>query len=111
MATSPPSQQAKPFWSNHIVQWQSTGLSQAAYCRLHDLCEQKFSYRKRQSSFAKEPAILSTSTGFAQVQVDHLIQSPVSDIGLSIQVNNGIRIEGITANNLVLIPQLLTVLR
>ncbi len=45
MATSL-NQQAKPFWSNHIAQWQSTGLSQAAYCRLHDLCEQKFSYRK-----------------------------------------------------------------
>ena len=109
MATSP-SQQAKSFWSNHIVQWQSTGLSQAAYCRQQDLCKHKFSYRKRRSSFA-EPAISSASTGFAQVQVDNLIQSSVSDIGLSIQINSGIRIEGITENNLVLIPQLLTVLQ
>ncbi len=47
-------QQAKSFWLDHIRQWDQSELSQAAYCRQHKLCEQKFSYRKRQSSFAKK---------------------------------------------------------
>jgi len=107
--TSIANQQAKSFWLDHIRQWDQSELSQAAYCRQHDLCEQKFSYRKRQSGFANE--LVNTSSGFAQVQVDNLIQSRVSDMGLSIRFNNDICIEGITENNLSLIPQLLTVLR
>jgi hypothetical protein len=102
-------QQAKSFWLDHLQQWNQSELSQAAYCRQHDLCEQKFSYRKRQSCLAKKTAI--SSTGFARVQVDSAIQSSASDIGLSIRFNNGICIEGITENNLSLIPLLLTVLR
>jgi hypothetical protein len=102
-------QRAKSFWLDHIRQWEQSELSQAAYCRQHDLCEQKFSYRKRQSSFAK-PAV-NLSAGFVQVQVDGFDQSSASDIGLSIRFNDDIRIEGITENNLTLIPQLLTVLR
>ncbi|MDX8393212.1 MAG: hypothetical protein R8K21_01320 [Mariprofundales bacterium] len=33
-------QQAKHFWSEHLEQWHSSGLSQAAYCRKYDLCQQ-----------------------------------------------------------------------
>jgi len=102
-------QRAKSFWLEHLRQWDQSELSQAAYCRQHDLCEQKFSYRKRQSSFAKKPAV--SSAGFARVQVDSSIQLPASDIGLSIRFNNDICIEGITGSNLSLIPQLLTVLQ
>lgn len=102
-------QQAQSFWLDHIRQWDQSELSQAAYCRQHDLCEQKFSYRKRQSGFAKKPAL--SSTGFARVQVDNSIQLSASDIGLSIRFNHDICIEGITVNNLALIPQLLTLLR
>jgi len=101
--------QAKSFWLNHIRQWDQSELSQAAYCRQHDLCEQKFSYRKRQSAFAKKAAI--SSTGFARIQVDSAVQSSVPSIGLSIRFNNNICIEGITENNLTLIPQLLILLR
>ena len=36
------------FWQHHIVQWQVSGLSQAAYCRQQDLCSHQFSYWKRQ---------------------------------------------------------------
>jgi len=102
-------QQAKSFWLDHIRQWDQSALSQAAYCREHKLCEQKFSYRKRQSDVAKKAA--SSSTGFTRVHVDKSIQSPTSDKGLSIRFNNDICIEGITENNLTLIPQLLTLLR
>jgi hypothetical protein len=102
-------QQAKSFWLDHIRQWDQSELSQAAYCRQHDLCEQKFSYRKRQASVSKKTAI--SATGFVRVQVDRSIQLSASDSGLSIRFNNDICLEGITVNNLTLIPQLLTLLR
>lgn len=106
---SKPNQQTKSFWLAHIEQWQSSGLSQAAYCRQHNLCEQKFSYRKRQSSLIKENA--NTSTGFARVQVDNPIRVSASAMDLSIRFNNGICIEGITENNLNLVQPLLAILR
>lgn len=104
---------SKLFWLDHIRQWEQTELSQAAYCRQHDLCEQKFSYRKRQSSFAKVPVTVNSSTGFAHVHVDSAIPSSASASasGLSIRFSNGICIDGITENNLSIIPQLLVVLR
>jgi len=77
-------QQAKSFWLDHLRQWEQSDISQAAHCRQHDLCEKKFSYRKRQSAFAKKPTI--SSTGFARVQLESAIQSSASDIGLSIPV-------------------------
>lgn len=101
-------QQAKSFWFNHVEQWQTSGLSQAAYCRQHDLCEQKFSYRKRQSISHKEHS--TASTGFTRVQVDS--SSPTTFcMGLSLRFNDGISLEGITENNLILVQRLLTVLR
>ena len=32
------------FWEHHIKQWQSSGLSQAAYCRNHQLKAHRFYY-------------------------------------------------------------------
>jgi len=107
-------QQAKSFWLDHIRQWDLSELSQAAYCRQHDLCEQKFSYRKRQSGFAKAPVTVNSSTGFARVQVDSSFvyhQSSAADTGLSIRFGSDICIDGIAENNLTLIAQLLSVLR
>jgi len=112
--TSIETQQAKSFWLDHIRQWDQSALSQAAYCRRHDLCEQKFSYRKRQLGFAKVPVTVSSSTGFAHIQVDSSYisdQSPPADTGLAIKFRSGIRIEGIAENNLALISPLLTLLR
>jgi len=104
-----PKQQAKHFWSEHLKQWQSSGVSQAAYCRKHDLCQQKFSYRKRQADVfcAGKP---NGSTGFARVQVNPLVSLP-SGTGLSLRFNEAICIEGITADNLILVQPLLSLLR
>lgn len=106
---SKPNQQTKSFWLAHIEQWQSSGLSQAAYCRQHDLCEQKFSYRKRQFCLIKDNT--NTSTGFARIQIDNPTQVPASAVGLSIRFNHGICIEGVTENNLNLVQPLLAILR
>ncbi len=48
-------------WKNHIETWQSSGLSQAAYCRQHDLNAQTFSSRLhafRSQDAAELPALI-----------------------------------------------------
>ena len=102
-------QQAKHFWSEHLEQWQSSGLSQAAYCRNHDLCQQKFSYRKRQANVFCN-AKPDGSTGFAHVEVNPLVSS-LPGVGLSLRFNEAICIEGITTDNLMLVQPLLSLLR
>ncbi len=102
---SPQNQQAKSFWLDHLEQWQSSGLSQAAYCRQHGLCQQKFSYRKRQAGFRVKNT--ETSTGFARVQVDSCLPPSVSGIGLSLRFSDGVSIEGITERNLALVQPLM----
>jgi len=110
---STPKQQAKHFWSDHLDHWDSSGLSQAAYCRQYNLCHKKFSYRKRQSDMFcdDKPEV---STGFSRVQVNtsgSTVPAPVSGSGLSLRFNNEILIEGITADNLLLVQPLLVSLR
>ena len=106
---STPKQQTKHFWLEHLEQWQSSGLSQADYCRKNDLCQQKFSYRKRQADIfcAGKP---ERSTGFARLEVNPLVSSS-SGRGLSLRFNEAICIEGITADNLMLVQPLLSLLR
>ena len=106
---STPKQQAKHFWSGHLEQWQSSELSQADYCRKHDLCQQKFSYRKRQTDVfcVGKP---ERAAGFARVEVNPLVSSS-SGAGLSLRFNETICIEGITADNLMLVQPLLSLIR
>ena len=107
--TSTPKQQTKHFWLEHLEQWQLSELSQAAYCRKHDLCQKKFSYHKRQTDIfcAGKP---ERPDGFARVEVNPLVYSP-SSAGLSLRFNEALCIEGITADNLMLVQLLLSLLR
>jgi len=97
--------QAAAFWPIHIEQWQTSGQSQAAYCRQHDLCPQKFGYWKRKSIVKP-----TTPSGFAHIRLDEI---PAADLvtGLSLQFNDGTRLEGITQSNIPFIQPLLELLR
>jgi len=97
--------QAKTFWSVHIEHWQASGKSQAAYCRQHGLCPQKFGYWKRKS-IVKPTA----PAGFSRIRLDEV---PVADpgTGLSLRFNDGTCLEGITQGNLSFIQPLLELLR
>lgn len=98
--------QTKTFWPIHIEHWQVSGQSQAAYCRQHDLCPQKFSYWKRKST------VKSTDhSGFSRIQVIDDAPPPEPAIGLSLQFNDGTRLEGITPSNMQFIQPLLELLR
>ena len=93
--------QAAAFWPIHIEQWQTSGQSQAAYCRQHDLCPQKFGYWKRKSTVKP-----TAPSGFARIRLD---EAPTA--GLSLQFNDGTRLEGITQGNIPFIQPLLELLR
>ena len=97
--------QAKTFWPIHIEHWQTTEQSQAAYCRQHDLCPQKFSYWKRKST-----AKPTGSPGFTRIRVDE-DRSSAPGTGLSLRFNDGIRLEGITQETIPCIQPLLELLR
>ena len=97
--------QARAFWPIHIEHWQASGKSQAAYCRQHDLCPQKFSYWKRKST-----AKPTDPSGFSRIRVNEGISSAPA-IGLSLRFNDGTQLEGITQDNILCIQPLLELLR
>ena len=100
----------KLFWSDHIHAWQSSGLSQSAYCREHDLCAQKLSYWKRK--FLSSPVLVprAANSGFVHIQIDE--QSASNAVfELPLQFPDGTQLLGIPAGNLTLIKSLVEVLR
>ncbi|SHN92921.1 hypothetical protein BHECKSOX_1827 [Bathymodiolus heckerae thiotrophic gill symbiont] len=97
--------QTRAFWPIHIEHWQASGQSQAAYCRQHDLCPQKFSYWKRKSTVKP-----TGSPGFTRIRVDAGLSS-ASVGGLSLRFNDGIRLGGITQDTIPCIQPLLELLR
>ena len=95
--------QDRTFWRQHLQQWQQTNLTQAAYCREHQLCQDKFSYYKRALA---ESALKKQATGFVSVQV-----TPASiDDGLTLHFANGMHLSGINEQNLAVVKQLAGVL-
>lgn len=65
----------KADWIKHIENWQRSGLSQAAYCRQHDLPYQRFKaqlavYRKIAQRAKFAVTLQSPSMPFVPVQVE-----------------------------------------
>lgn len=65
----------KADWINHIENWQRSDLSQAAYCRQHDLTYQHFTaqlaaYRKAVKRAKSAVTAQSQPTTFIPVQVE-----------------------------------------
>ncbi|MCK5191608.1 MAG: hypothetical protein KAR12_16300 [Methylococcales bacterium] len=108
MATS--DNQTKTFWLEHIEHWQTTELSQAAYCQQHELVAHQFSYWKRKlvAVANASPASKSSLPGFAHVQIESA-RSQAS--GLSLHFVDGTRLEGIGHNNMMLVYPLIEKLR
>lgn len=41
------SEQSRTYWKQHIESWRSSGLTQAEYCRQHELKDYRFTYWKK----------------------------------------------------------------
>ena len=98
------------FWQNHIAQWQSSGLSQAKYCRQNKLASHQLSYWKCKllANTLTVPPV--TQSGFARVQIAEASPTSVAS-DLSLHFRDGTQLLGITEETLPLIRQLVEILR
>jgi hypothetical protein len=46
------------FWEKHITEWNTTGLSQAEYCRLNEISLKSFVYWKRKTVRSSASALV-----------------------------------------------------
>jgi hypothetical protein len=97
-------------WQHHITQWQTSGLSQADYCRQQSLRTKTFSYWKCKLLPGSERAEPKLQSGFVKVQLAEQTDMPPSP-SLTLWFPGGIHLTGIARNNLSLIKSLLEVLR
>ena len=94
------------YWVKHIEAWQTTGLSQAKYCREHQLKPHQLSYYKCQ--FIKQKKLSSAQeSGFIQLPVFGNSTSTPTSSTLSLHLSEHQSIEGITGDNIHLIKSLL----
>ena len=94
------------YWVKHIEAWKTTGLSQAKYCREHQLKPHQFSYYKCQ--YIKQKKLDSAQvSGFIQLpSPGNLVTNSLSP-ALCLHLSEQQSIEGITSDNIHLVKLLL----
>ena len=100
-------EQKRSYWKQHINSWQQTGLTQAEYCRQHNLKHHQLVYwRKR---FLKTQAEVS----FVPLKLEDLLDlSPHQEqSSLVLVINNQFKIEIRTGFDAQLLRQLIFALR
>jgi hypothetical protein len=106
MNKNPKSDQDEQFWRNHISQWRDSDLTQAAYCKQHDLSPHSISYYKRKFSGGPDP-VRRKPAGFVNVQLTPEVVHPAP---LTLYFANGVRLSGIAEHNVSVVKQLAQVL-
>jgi len=82
-------EQKRSYWKQHIDSWQQTGLTQAEYCRQHNLKHHQLVYwRKR---FLKT----ETDVSFVPLKLEDLLDLPARQdhASLILVINNQFKIE------------------
>ena len=92
------------FWTEHIQFWQSSHLTQRAYCQEYGLQAHQFGYWKRKLIDSRDS--LPEIKGFVQLNPVEVTTS-----ALTIQLPNQLRIEGVASDNLYLVKQLTELLQ
>lgn len=82
-------------WQSHFDAWQASGLSQAAYCREHELVYCQFTYWKQKLSQGASPATRPERSAFVPVEV--VASQATAD--LTLHLPNGITLDGIGEGN------------
>ena len=100
-------EQKRTYWKQHIDSWQEAGLSQAEYCRRHNLKHHQLLYWKRR--------FLKTETGvsFVPVKLEDLLDIPAQpdQASLCLVINNHFKIEIRAGFDAQLLRQLIFALR
>ena len=100
-------EQKRIYWKQHIDSWQQTGLTQAEYCRQHNLKHHQLVYwRKR---FLKT----ETDVSFVPLKLEDLLDIPArqDQASLTLVINNDLKIEIRAGFDAQLLRQLIYVLR
>ena len=93
------------YWQQQITAWQASGQSQKAFCETNDLNFHRFGYWRRKLLNRAE-ARRQKDTGFVPVT----LRSQTVPTSLSIQLPNGLVLQGIANDNLPVVYQLLSTL-
>jgi hypothetical protein len=88
------------FWQDHITAWQGSGLSQAAYCKQHEIKFHNFAYWCNRLSPAKVPSAKLMKLGAMPVSSRVMINLPL-----------GVRLELSASDLPVVLPAVLHILR
>ena len=100
-------EQKRSYWKQHIDTWQETGLTQAEYCRRHNLKHHQLVYWKKR--FLKTEADVS----FVPLKLEDLLDIPArqDQASLTLVINNDFKIEIRAGFDAQLLRQLIYVLR
>jgi len=82
-------EQKRTYWKQHIDHWQQAGLTQAEYCRRHNLKHHQLVYWKKR--FLKT----ETDVSFVPLKLDDLLDMPAQPdhASLSLVIDNHFKIE------------------
>ena len=82
-------EQKRTYWKQHIEHWQQTGLTQAEYCRRHNLKHYQLVYWKKR--FVKT----KTGVSFVALKLEDLLDIPAQPdrASLCLVVNDHFKIE------------------
>lgn len=99
--------QKRSYWKQHIDTWQETGLTQAEYCRRHNLKHHQLVYWKKR--FLKT----ETDVSFVPLKLEDLLDIPAcqDQAALTLVINNDFKIEIRVGFDAQLLEQLIYVLR
>ena len=100
-------EQKRIYWKQHIDSWQQTGLTQAEYCRQHNLKHHQLVYwRKR---FLKT----ETDVSFVALKLEDLLDLPArqDQASLTLIINHQFKIEIRAGFDAQLLRQLIFALR
>lgn len=90
------------YWQQHIKTWETSGQSQTLYCRTHDLNYHRFGYWRRKFLEHHCDDDPKQTSGFVPVSYH-----PASS-ELSLSLPRGLVLQGITADNLTVVYQLIS---
>ena len=91
------------YWHQHVDNWKNSCQSQAKFCQANELPYHRFVYWRQK--FERGPGGRQEkreSGGFATVDYRHEVNS-----GLTLSLPNGLVLRGISADNVLVVRQLL----
>ena len=100
-------EQKRSFWKQHIDSWQESELTQAEYCRRHNLKHHQLVYWKRRFSHSE------TGVSFVPLKLEDFLDTtaPPDRASLCLVINNHFKVEIRAGFDAQLLRQLIFALR